>query len=63
MIPCISDACIFKNKSNDLYLGTYVYEIIIIGVKEVIKKFIMDINKRFTITTENNIVKFVGCEV
>ena len=46
-----------------MFIGTYVYDLILIGDTGEIKEFTHNIQRRFTVTIEDNLVKFVGCEL
>ena len=40
-----------------------MYDVLVVGNKELAEIFIEDHNKRYTITIEEQVNKFVGCEL
>lgn len=63
MTNCQSDKCLFKNQENSLFIGVYVDDLLLVGQKNKISEFIGFIKNKFTITENDKVEKFVGCEI
>ena len=56
----MDDPCLLA--ANEIMIGIYVDDIIIIGVKESIESLILGLKKRFTIKHCLKVEEFIGCE-
>ena len=63
LIQSRTEQCLFKNRQESLFIGTYVDDVLVVGNKELAGKFIDDLKKIFTITIQEKVNKFVGCEL
>ena len=63
MNRCITEPCILCNSKNTVFIGLYVDDILIVGEKNEVANFRKDIMKRFSVTYEDNISEFLGCDI
>ena len=59
----IIEPCLLCDKENELFIGLYVDDILIIGKEEKVTKFRNDLKKRFNVTFEDSISEFLGCDM
>ena len=52
-----------STKQKDIYIGLYVYDLLIIGPMNQVHYLIKELKERFEVHVENNIKELVGCEL
>ena len=53
---------IFKDHSNELFVGVYVDDILVVVLEDKVDSFVNMLKRRFTLTVMKEVNKFFGCE-
>ena len=60
IFQCQSDTFFFKDHSNELFVGVYVYDILVVGLEDKVYSFVNVLKRIFTLTVKKEVNKFVG---
>lgn len=63
LIQNTTEQCLLKLPSNNMFIGTYVDDLLIIEEKKLVDYFVTGMMDRFKITIEDQVKKFIGCEL
>ena len=62
IFQCQSDTFLFKDHSNELFVGVYVDDILVVGLEDKVNSFVNVLKRIFTLTVKKEVNNFVGCE-
>ena len=62
IIQCQSSTFLFKDDSNELFVGVYVDDILVVGLEDKVDSFVNVLKRRFTLTVKKEVNNFVECE-
>lgn len=63
MIQSQTEPCLFRDVNNTMITGVYVDDMIVVGENDSVENVICLMKNRLTMTIEDTITKFVGCEL
>ena len=61
IFQCKSYTLLFKDHSNEPFVGVYVDDILVVGLEDNVSSFVNVLKRIFTLTVKKEVNNFVGC--